>query len=138
MLRWFAFPPPPFLKSLIRNLIGTTHSRIGPVCINPSNNLTYVDISNGIVKDYFRENAGLKGLKKVKYFNFQNNGILLTPQKCHFSRIRPLWKYYCLDKITYTVSLEFPEKMDFLQVSTLRSLDIQGCSLMVIPEKSLQ
>ncbi len=130
------FPLPPFLKSLIiRNLIGTTDSRIGPICINPSNNLTYVDISNGVIKGYVRENVGLRGLKKLRYFNFQNNGILLTHQICMFTDMTSLEVLFLGQN---SISLEFPEKMDFLQVSTLRSLDMQGCSLMLMPHNRLQ
>ncbi len=129
-------PLPPCLKSLIiRNMIGTTHSSFGTICINPSNNLTYFDISNGKLKGYFLKIVGFKGLKKLKYFNIQNNGILLTQKMSLFADM-PSLEVLLLGH--NSIRLGVPEKMDFLQASTLRSLDVQGYNLMSMPHNSLQ
>ncbi len=129
------WPLPPFLRSFtMKNLLETTNNAIGLVCINPVNSLTYADISNGDLTDLILDNVGLRGLKQLRYFNVQNNGILLTHNMSMF-RDMPSLEVLLLGQ--NPISLEFPEKMDFLRVSKLRSLDMQGCSLRSIPYKSL-
>ncbi len=131
----FVLPPPPFLKSLtLKNLLGTTRNRIGPICINPFNNVTNIDISNGNLRGLIRDNFGLRGMKQLKYFNFQNNGILLTHKMSVFTDM-PSLEVLLLGQ--NPITLELPEKMDFLQASTLRSLDMQGCSVRLMPRNSL-
>ena len=131
----FVLPVPPFLKSLtLKNLLGTMRNRIGLICINPFNNVTYIDISNGDLRGLIRDNFGLRGLKQLKYFNVQNNRILLTHKMSVFTDM-PSLEVLLLGQ--NFIRLEFPEKMDFLQISTLRSLDMQGCRVMLMPHNSL-
>ncbi len=128
-------PVPHTLTALsITNVIATTHRRIGLACLNPTNNVTHVEVTNGQLKGLIFENFGLKGLQKIKYFNVQNNGILVT-EKMSLVADMPCIEVLLLGK--NSISLELPEKMDFLQSSSLRSLDMQECQLRSIPRNSL-
>ena len=127
-------PLPPSLQSFtMKNLLGKTN-RVGPICFNPFNNVTYIDFSNGDLRGLVRDNFGLQGLKRLKYFNFQNNGIMLTHNMSVFTDM-PSLEVLLLGQ--NPINLEFPEKMDFLQASRLRSLDMQGCSLRSMPRNIL-
>ncbi len=128
------FPMPPHLQTVkFSGGVLASSNRIGWICVNPANKLTHVEFANTGVENIVLEGFGLRGFKKVKYLNFQRVGVNITETTSAFTDMPSLEVLL----IGYNpISLLFPEKLDFLHSSTLRSLDMQGCGLEDIPPHS--
>ncbi len=128
------FPVPRRLQTI--TYIGgamISSDRIGSICVNPANKLTHFAFANTGIEGFVLDGLGLKGFKKVKYLNIQGIGMNITDKT---SLVADMPSLEMLLLGYNPISLQFPEKLDFLNCSTLRSLDMQGCSLKDIPPNS--
>lgn len=129
------FPLPPFLERLVmtRGVWFSFYKATGPLCFNPNNKLTYVDLTNSGVRSWFVKDFRLKGLRTMKYLSLQNNHLMMT-EKMFIVADMPSLEVLLLGQ--NHINLTLPDKMDFLRASSLRSLDMQECSVGKIPAHS--
>ncbi len=114
---------------IIPELQGTTIK----ICTNPHNNLRYVDLSTysvGVGRLQLSFNISLVGLRKVEFCNLQGNAVFITPQYSLFLDM-PLLKVLLLGG--NLVDLSMWERLDFLHLPNLESLDLKRCLLGRIP-----
>ncbi len=122
---------PPQLETLVvRNLFVSAVRHELLVCLNPSNTLKHFELSNSWLENTITDTFGLRGLKQLRYFNFQNDGIRLTKDMTIFQDSQRLEVLLLGGN---QISLEGPEKHDFLQLKLLKTLDLQECGLKTVP-----
>ncbi len=127
-------PLPPFLERLVMTRgVWFSSKPMGPVCFNPNNKLTYLDLTNSGIRGWMVQDFRLKGLKKMKYVSLQNNQLKMTE---NVSIVEDMPSLEVLLLGQNSINLTFPDKMDFMRASSLRSLDMQECSIGIIPENS--
>ncbi len=102
-------------------------------CFEPDNNLRYFDSSRCDVHtnpDIF----GIRGMKKLVYFNVQQAQVTFKTTMSIFSDMESL---EILLLGGNNISLDKPEDLDFLHINTLRVLDIQECGIKHMPHHTL-
>ncbi len=106
-------------------------------CFSLQNKLRYVDISSriknrGLIQ--FVPMINLDGLTKLDFVNMQGNSLLITPTTRLFSGM-PLLKTLLLGGNSMDLTLW--KHLDFLQLTSLESLDLESCHIPIVPRDSV-
>ncbi len=112
------------------------HGDVAKICFYPKNSLKYVDVSSQIHMPGTIEliiKFSIIGLHRLEYVNAQGNALLFTPTIRVFADM-PSLKVLLLGG--NRVNLTAWESLDFLQLPGLESLDLEGCDLKGVPQKS--
>ncbi len=133
------FPMPPFLETLIiRNFF--IHHQIKDdlvLCIHPLNRIKYMDISNNNLRSIMKKDFGISGLQHMTYMNIQHNRIRMNERMSLFEyRDFPSLEVLLLGG--NRILLTDPSDINFLQLRSLRSLDLQSVDLHSMPYASLE
>ncbi len=132
-------PPPPKLETFVfLNFPSLAVPHNVTFCFNPvnrSNEVTYIDVSYSDLKFQVGSWFGISGLRKLRFFNLQGNGIYFSNEIEMFADM-PALEVLLLAKNNLS-TIAFSTRFDFLRLQSLIVLDLENCEISSVPTSSL-